>query len=352
MRSNVPSSKDCILRIYFIAILIVSFLSLSGCGNDNYLGGASNDDSGVACQYEVSRALDLGMYDLVLASSCANHMDRAAAYMGRAGFTVAGILDIMMTANDTALSPFSLYMGELIGNVTGSDILDLSLAYDSYAMVNTTNGYGRQLERDALFNRGAILGPIISFVFIKSSIDPDGDGAISECDLNGNDVPDEVDATSCALLISDGSDCSGLNMTTESTLYNTVSFPNRLSIYNGVEMYVGAATASCPTELYYHLFRDWLAVSVSSLEKCVDPNYPGIEWNCPFEDANGEPTSMLDSFNEAMQDSIGTMDSLGFDPQSEAYMAVNSVSGDACGTGGGVCSATDLQNYLQTQFGL
>ena len=351
MLPDLPSDNNHVPNSAVAVVFILLFTAIYACGNDNYLSGLSNDDSPAACQYGVSKALDSGMYDLVLASPCANHMDRAAAHMGRAGFTISAIVDVMMAANDAALKPFRLYMNTLIGNVTGADILDLSLSYRNYEMVNTTNGYDMELEKDALFNRGALLGPIISFAFIKSSIDPDGDGAISDCDLNGNDVPDEVDATSCALLISDGSDCSGLGVATETALYNTVSFPNRLSIYNGVEIYVGAATPLCPTEYYYHLFRDWVSVSVSSLEKCADPDFPSISWNCPFEDADGEPASMLDSFNEAMQDSMGTLDSLGFDPENEVYAAVNTVTTDACGSGGAVCSATDLSTFLQDQMG-
>jgi len=334
-----------------IVILAASVVLLAmGCGDDNYLKSLSREDSSAACRYQVSMDLDSGNFDAVTASPCANHMDKAAAYLGKAGFGIIEIINRMIEASDSGGGHMDVYMKDLVGNVSTQDIVNLDLSTRNYSMVNAANGYSTDMEKDALFLRSALVQPTISFSFIKSSIDPDGDGAISSCDINGNSVPDEVDAVSCALTVASGTaDCSSLGIALDDSTYRTLSFTGYSSVYNGLVMdYSGVTNASCPQSTYYQLLYASSSVAVTSLEKCVDPSFPLIQWNCPYEDSLGSSVDMLSVFNEAILNSLDTMNALGFNSTSDVYAAVDSISTEACG--GGVCTEAQLQAYLQSQL--
>jgi hypothetical protein len=340
-------------RIVLVLLAALLAMLAINCGDDNYLESLSNDDSAAACRYQVSMDLDSGNFDAVIASSCANYMDLAAAYLGKAGFEIVNIINVMIEANDPGADPMDVYMNKLVSNVSTHDIRNLDASLRYYSLVNTANGYSPDLEKDALFLSGALVSPTISFTYIKSAIDPDGDGGISACDINGNSVPDEVDATSCALTVAGGTvDCSTLGITVDDSTYRTLNFPDYLSVYNGLEMDLGVANAACPDDIYYKLLYGSNSVVVTSLEKCIDPAYPLVEWNCPYEDSSGLPEDLLGVFNESLQDSLDIMNSLGFGEDSEVYSAVNAVSEDACGGAGGSCTEADLQSYLESQLGL
>jgi len=340
------------MKSFLMSLTALTFLLALGCGDDNYLDSFSNDDSSAACQYQVSMALDSGLYDLVIASPCANFMDLAAAHLGLAGFDIVNIINVMIEANDSGDQPLDVYMNKLVGNVSNADIRNLDYSLQYYSLVNTANGYTTGQEKDAQFLSGSLISPVISFAYIKASIDPDGDGNVSSCDLNGNNLPDEVDATDCALLVAAGvSDCSGMGITTDDITYKTLSFPSYTSLYNGITMDFGGVTnATCPDNMYYQLLFSSSYVAVTSMEKCVDPNYPTIEWNCPYEDSAGQPADLLGVFNDSMQDSLSILNSLGFDSSSEVYAAVNTISADACGSPGSSCTAQQFQAYLESQF--
>lgn len=340
-------------RTALIAIAASALMLVSGCGDNNYLEFLSNDDSTSACQYQVSIDLDAGNFDAVLASACANHMDRAAAYLGNAGFEVIEIINRMIDANDSG-APLDIYLNELVGNVSTADMASMDASRRYYSMVNAANGYSPDMERDALFLRSSLVSPTISFAFIKSSIDPDGDGKISDCDINGNSISDEVDATSCALIVASGTvDCTSLGITVDNSTYKSLSFAGYSSLYNGLVMdYAGVTNASCPDNTYYQLLHGSNSVTVTSLEKCEDLSYPvpRVQWNCPYEDSLGSPEDLLSVFNDAIQNSLSTLDSLGFGQDSEVYAAINTISVDACG--GGTCTEAQLQAYIESQLGL
>jgi len=344
-------------RVILFRILLVMVILAMGCGDDNYLRSLSNNDSDSACQYQISMDLDSGNYDAVIASSCANYMDMAAAYLGKAGFEIFNIVNSMIKSNDSDDKPLKTFMNELAGSKTTQEIRDLDYSMSHYSLVNTANGYSPDQEKDAMFIRDILMMPAISYMFLKLAMDPDGDGEISGCDINGNNVPDEVDATSCALIVAGGTvDCSSRGITLDDSTYRTLNFPDHLGIYNGLIMnYAGATNTTCPDNKYYKLLYGGNSVAVTTIEKCIDASYPDVppvEWNCPYEDSQGKPGDLLKAFNDGLQDSFSTMYSIGFSHDSEIYMSVNSVSTDACGGGSNDCSETDLQTYLDIQMGL
>jgi hypothetical protein len=338
-----------------VLVLLAAVMTMlpMGCGDDNYLESLSNDDSAAACQYQVTMDLDSGNYDAVIASTCANYMDLAAAYLGKAGFEIINIINVMIDSNDSGGNEMEAFIGELVGSVSQSDMRSLDSSLEYYSLVNAANGYSPDLVLDAQFLKSALVAPTKSFTFIKSAIDPDGDGKISECDMNGNSVPDEVDATGCALTLAGGAtDCASMGITVDDTTYISLSFTGYSSLYNGLEMDLGVANAACPDDIYYKLLFNSSSVAVTSLEKCIDPAFPLIEWNCPYEDIGGTPEDMLEVFNTAIINSIDTLKSLGIEEDSEVYAAINSVAVDACGGIGSGCTEEDLRLYLESQMGL
>lgn len=341
---------------FLLTTLLLLFIA-SGCGDDNYLDDFSNDDTAAACQYEVSQYLDLGYYALVIASPCADYMDLAAAHLGLAGFDMISIVNLMVessTDNASDDSAFDIYMTSLISSVSINDIKNIDSSMYYYSLVNTTNGYSLDNEQDAVFIRNAVIGPVESFAYIKSAIDPDGDGEISGCDLNANSVPDEVDATRCALLMASGAaDCGSAGMTVDSATYQSLAFAGYANIYNGLEMDTGGVVnAQCPDKIYHHLLFNSSSVVVSSSEKCVGAGFPGVYWNCPYEGIQGLPQTLLETFNNNLFDSLGSLESLGYDIDSEVYSAINAVSADACGVDGSACTEGELQSFLASELGL
>lgn len=341
---------------YFLVFSLLLLVAI-GCGDSNYLEDFSNDDTLEACRYDVAQNLDSGYYDLVIASSCADYMDLAAAYLGLAGFDMISIVNRMVESTTDTVSndsSFDVYMNSLISNVSSADMnsLDQSLYY--YSLVNANNGFSLDLEKDATFIRNAVVGPVESFVYIKSAIDPDGDGEISTCDLNLNGVPDEVDASRCSLLISSGAtDCISAGMVVDSSTYLSLAFDGYLSMYNGLEMDTGGVVnAACPDTIYRQLLFNSNNVVVSSSDMCEDAiSFPGVYWNCPYEDASGLPQTLLETLNDSLVDAIDSLDYLGYDMSSEVYSAINSVSAEACGLDG-VCTEDELQSYLATELGI
>ncbi|MFC1770130.1 hypothetical protein ACFLZI_03665, partial [Nitrospirota bacterium] len=107
--------KSGILTKTALCLFFLIFL-LSGCG-DNAFNSGSVGDSYEACRYEVASALDKGLYDYVLSSSCAHTMDIAAVYAGRAGYDINDVMSSMIDANNSQSGALNVYMNDLVKTV-------------------------------------------------------------------------------------------------------------------------------------------------------------------------------------------------------------------------------------------
>jgi hypothetical protein len=131
-----------LLRHLLIAFMILGFLvaafALSGCGSNAYDSG-TDESSEEACRYAVSKALDEERYDDVIAYSCAHDMDRAAAYIGKAGYDVNDMIASMINANSAQSgNSIDAYLNDLVRTVTTDYLINLYEASNAYNMVNAT----------------------------------------------------------------------------------------------------------------------------------------------------------------------------------------------------------------------
>ena len=343
------------LRHIPLILLALFLIAFAGCGDSNYLSWLSDDDSMAACQRQVDLDLDSGNYDAVIASSCSNFMDMGAAYFGLAGFDITQVINTMIDSNESSASALSVYTSELISNVSGQSLRYLELSGDNYALVTQANGYSENLVRDAEFYSIALVNTVSTFSVIKAALDPDGDGVVSECDINDNDNSDEVDVLSCSLLISSGANCASLLVSEDTATYPSLAFDGYANLYNGVVITIDAviANAACPDSYNQLLYDNGVgtSVAVSSSDVCIDPAYPAMQWMCPFEDAAAEPSSFLDVFNEAIVNSVDLLAGLGYEADSEVFLSINSVAEEACGGAGSLCTEAELSAYIQCQLG-
>ncbi len=323
--------------IMLLAVALAALL-FGGCG-DNVFEGLADDGSREACLYQASLDLDNGNYAKVLDSSCAGPMQRGAACVGLAGFDINTVLDRVIEANSAGSdsSQIEVYMSSLLGEVDGSM---LSSLYDAGAE------YSEALpDPDARFYLDVIIRPLISLTTLKGIIDPDGDGALSDCDINGNSTPDEVDAASCALLIAAGQNCSPVNASA-SAVPNLI-FPDESSItaiYTGLQITVAGMTTPACDGAYTELLDSSASfvVAVGS-ETCQGSD--GSMWNCPIE-IDGLPLDLVGVFEENLNAAVDTMAALTGAQGSEISTAMNELIADACGVDN-LCTPEEISGYLQ-----
>ena len=214
------------LKMY--VLLAASFLLLfSGCSKKN---------SDEACKHETTMNLDSGNYDAVLASGCADAMQKGAAWFGKAGFDVPNVLNrfiqtgVLSGPTTTSAGNFNVYMTKMVTRVTSSTLAELDNSITQYSSIPAT----ADTFRDARFNL-SIVDAVKGLSLLKSVIDASGLGTLNTtCDMNANNKPDEIDATSCALLTSASKPCVSVVSGVTTTLgtidpgndISPVTFPN------------------------------------------------------------------------------------------------------------------------------
>jgi hypothetical protein len=322
-------------HIMLVLLLIAACLTfLTGCG-DNAFSVFSNEDTEEACIHEVSSDLDQGKYPEVLESTCANHMDRGAAYFGLAGYGLMDVAEKIIDASDatTDEDAFNVYMSNLIVGSSKSTFSNIDNAKSEYLKVSAESEH----YKDAQFYIDELIGPVKGMTVIKGLLDPDGDGTISDCDVNGNITIDEADAVSCAELIASGSaNCNALGTGINSVKTSTnIQFSSSANIYTGLTVTINGTntTPVCSSpkgykKLIYEAHDPDVHVATTS-EQCADLNGSGT-WPCPYE-VNGQPVSVVAVINETLVDT----DVLDEDLYTEI-----------CGTDG-ACDSNDISNYIQ-----
>ncbi len=342
------------------AIFITAFLLLlASC--------MSNKNSTEACLHETSVNLDKRNYDAVLASSCADVMQIGAAWFGKAGYDIKDVLNRFIDANSSSQtkSDLNIYMTSLTGNVTAATLSNLDNAHDAYVTVpDTDSGY-----HDAQFYVG-LVDAVKSLAIIKIAI-PDAvnpDGTLNKsCDVNKNNVPDQADATACALIVSDiiskGSTtpCSDAVYTrTPTDITITDSLATSVSgTYSGLTITITGSGSSCGTNTYNRLlYQDpadntkyWVATTTSDF--CTGSD--GKTYYCPIPGANIDFVSTINtsldnstsSITTALTGTVSDVQQSVLDLKAEACCGCKQTPCDPCGK---TCSSTDIANYLQNNL--
>lgn len=334
-------------RTLWLCLLSAAFIA--GCG-ENIVEGLADKSSDEACRYETTQNLDKGNYDAVLTSSCADSMQKGAAYFGKAGYDIKDVINRFSEAEDEE-DDLNLYMTALTKTVTDNTLTNLDSAKTEYDTVQSTS----ESFQDAQFYV-SLVNAVKSLSLIKLVIDADGDGALSSCDINLNTVPDEADTTSCALLASGSPNPTSGNCTlsvSNGTTYTAtyiassdITFPDKAGTYRGLIITIpGTATVACSDEYKQILYKGsdnnyWVATTSGSCQASDSQ-----EWPCPLEQ-NDQPLDLVSAIDESISDAI---ESIGYalpGSTTDVQQSIQDIRTEACG--GDVCTSSEISAYLQT----
>lgn len=321
------------------SFLILAFFILvfAGCGS-NAFESLADDTSKEACEQEAVMDLDSGNFAAVLGSPCAGPMLRGAAHFGLAGYDVTDVIERSVDANNAPdeESRAEIYLTALIGTVTLDSMANLNESASEYARIQP----GEPFFEEADFYRNVIINLVASLAKVKGIIDPDGDGLLSSCDINGNNHPDEVDAAACALLEASLPGSCILISNTVSPL----AFPGYSTIYNGLTIQVAVSqSGQCPNE-YRQVLSTTPTPYVVTTTADLCSGSDGKIWNCPLE-ADGAPVDLVSDLENGLNSAAATLANTPDAEDSELTRALNELITDACGADGN-CTSAELAAYV------
>ena len=321
---------------------LVFAIVLAGCG-ENAFDSGTDESSIEACKYAASKALDDGNYDQVIASSCAHAMDRAAAYVGKAGYDVNDVVESMINANRSgAGDTIDVYMNDLVGTVSQDSLENLYKASEAYDLIPATDSH----YDDARFNNIVLVNSLIAISNIKGVMGGTTIPDTATCDRNSNGTPDMADAAGCAFYIASGSpDCTAVDATYTGPV-NNIQFAGLAATYDGYTITIddnfGPASAPDCWATEKKLLSGGMVVATTS-ETCTDLG--GNDWPCPFENANA-PVDVVSVFEEILESSDDLLDTIFGPDATEVSEAVDELLLDACGADG-ACTSQEIADFLQ-----
>jgi len=331
--------------------------------------GCSKKNSDEACQHETTMDLDGGNYDAVLASGCADAMQKGAAYFGKAGFDITNVIntfsDTGSSKNGTSgstQSDITIYMTALVGKVDEDTLTYMDKSKTEYSIVTQSTITASDPYKDAQFYI-SLVDAVKSLSLLKIILDVDGNGLLNEtCDMNDNQKPDEVDAMSCGLYTAATKTCPS-NTQVDHDLAGLTFDEKRGFTFRGLIISVsGAGTNSttCPNPNEYKQLLywqtavsppSWTAVATNSGTPSCHGSDGGM-WPCPIIQ-NGQPldlvttidsslTNAVDSMNTALQPISGTT----VTTRSDVQTGLQDIKTQACPSG--PCTSANIADYLQT----
>jgi hypothetical protein len=343
------------------------YLFLAACVSLIFMG-CSNKNSAEACRHQVTLNLDKANYDAVLGSGCADNMQKGAANLGKAGFDIKNVvnrfIDAGLISSGTKTSDLSVYMNSLIGNVTPESLAYIDQSRTEYDIVCDNTPTTENAWKDANFYE-SVVDSIKALSLLKTVVDSNGTGKMSTCDMNDNNVPDEVDATSCALIASSRmqglttAQCKGATYAPLAPVEISLKDGNGNTvpgIYSGLVITMGGnPAAGCPASYRKLLYKDskgsfWAATT--SADTCTDAN--NNQWPCPLTGSSLDLVATIDQALTSAQSSLGN--SLPGTESSDVKTALQDIKGQACcgctsspcAPCSSPCSSLDIAEYLQT----
>lgn len=315
-----------------ISLIALSSMALFSCGGGgNVFEGLADKNSYEACRFEVSQNLDKGNYDAVLSSSCANPLDRGAAYFGKAGFDIKDVIDRLIEqegSSDTA----DTYLKALVPEMNPDKYGFLDSAVAEYSKLSNND--------DAKFYL-SLVSAMKALSTMKSVI-----GEIkTECDLNNNNKPDDVDATVCMFekansvsLNPTGSCGTGTGISYLTTTLNFSSDPG--TEYLGIVFTFSGSQQGCPSQykkLYYKTSTGTYAPATTvGFCKASDNQ----DWPCPY----AQKKDLVENIQENLDQAVKLITELLGDKNPDLKKSIEDLKKEVCGTDG--CSADDIKNYI------
>jgi hypothetical protein len=353
--------------------------------------GCSNKSSDEACVHSVTMNLDNGDYAAVLSSSCANDMQKGAAYFGLAGFDVHDVINSfsktgVSTTTTNTQSDLNVYMSALVNNATGTSLTFMDNAVGEYSNVTTTSTTGSYTQdnyKDAQFYI-SLVDAVKSMTLIRLVIPDllDSSGNLNTaCDLNNNGVPDDGDATACALIastiISEGATtltCTGATYSPAVPVDITLTDASGQPVpgtYGGLTIdmiqVAGGSAASCipsGTTSYKKLLYKTTTVpaqyfvATTTSDLCTGTD--GQTWPCPVVQ-NNQPLDFVSAVNDTLNSSVSSLNSSltsSATGTSDVQTAIQDIQGQACcgctttpcAPCTTPCTSQGIANYLQTNL--
>ncbi len=219
--------------------------------------GCSDKNSNQACIHAVTMNLDKGNYNAVLESSCANAMQKGAAYFGLAGFDITQVINNFSKTGSTSVntqSDLSVYMTALVPNASGTSLTYMDDALQSYGTVTPGSEFTVDNYKDAQFYISMVdaVKALSLLKVVLPNLATTITGSIdTTCDKNINQVPDDADATACALLASAGQTCAPFATYVQT---GPLTFPSVTGTYYGLTITMTGA-GSPPSELPLNLWK-------------------------------------------------------------------------------------------------
>lgn len=359
--------RGTILRLL---ALVACLLSVS-CGS-NIFEPIANKSSDVACEYETTQNLDNGSWDAVLNSSCADSMQKGAAYFGKAGFDINDVINRFSESGSvTGTKDLNVFMNKLVGKVSEESLTNLGSAKTAYTEYINSADPASNSYKDAQFYVG-LVDATTSLSYLKTIIDATGLGSISACNINKNTVPentvpDEADAAACALIASynlnydPDESCNGVRSYTTSdiTITNNDTGKTYRGPYKGVTVIIenNAPQEGCPSAYDRLLVQKgglWAATTTGT-GNCTDLS--NKVWPCPLE-VNNNPVSLVQALNDSLTDAMYSISAaLPGTTTTEVQSSINDIKKEYCCKESGeskdspaacICSELEVSDYIQT----
>ncbi len=320
-----------------ISLIALSSMALFSCGGGgNVFEGLADKNSYEACRFEVSQNLDKGNYDAVLSSSCANPLDKGAAYFGKAGFDIKDVIDRLIEqqgSSDTA----DTYIKALVPEMNPDKYGFLDSAVAEYSKLSNND--------DAKFYL-SLVSAMKALSTMKSVI-----GEIkTECDLNNNDKPDDVDATVCMFervsnnnSVSPNSTgtCSAAGIPYSTSTALTFS-TDTTTTYLGIVFTFSGSQEGCLNQykkLYYKTSTGTYQPA-TTVGEC-EPIGVNEKWPCPY----AQKKDLVENIQENLDQAVNLITELLGNKNPDLKKSIEELRQEVCGTDG-VCSTDEIKNYI------
>lgn len=333
--------------------LVSATLLLSGCGSDS-----EGED-----RLKTQQALDNGEFSKVIsnlensASTDEEYLALAAAYMGRAGLSLADLITVVSDSADSEEDSFGAFVSS-VGDATKESktpLLDLNKATINYENVVGVDGCDEEetlsdLQKDICIFKG--LAQTMSAATTISYIADDVDAVFSE---TSNETDTKLDASTCAMQYAiNGSTTEGCTIVE----HGLVKFANTRT-YKSIDVIPDGETES-----YEYLLTvvDTPAISstavtkgyctTESFETRVDEKPEDNAYHvCPItEDADSEELTTGAVIADALNNGV---DAIGVSADNEMRDDIDAFKQevlDASGkSAGDIITEEDIINYLNEQ---
>jgi hypothetical protein len=286
-------------------------------------------------------------------------MQLAAAHFGKAGYDTRTVINRFIDAKSaTANRDLGVYMGSLVSQVTSPMLDNLSLSDLRYASIPPSSD--EYLDAQFLLS---LVRAVRALAVIKTIINIDGTGVLSECDINGNSVPDEADAVSCALKSAGtatpvtGSCIFSTWTGTATPTANDIVFSSQTGTYRGLLVTIPTLTTpgTCPSDYQKLLYKDAgtntyrAAVTIGTCQAsdAVTSADAGT-WPCPSASAQ----DFIADFQTDVSGAVSALDTAltgTGTTASDVQQSIENIRTQACGSDG-TCTADELAAYIQDRL--